>query len=494
MDPVLVLNARDDVGVALRPLNIGERVRGISVQEAVPEGHKVALKTIRPGQAVYKYGHPIGVAKSAIEPGQWVHAHNLASGLKPDGSYTYEPVSTPLHPGSVDLPNEFWGYVRDDGQVGTRNEIWIINTVGCVNKTAERLAALAEKELAVDGVDGFYTFSHPYGCSQLGDDLTHTQKILAALVRHPNAAGVLVLGLGCESNRIADFSCVVGSVSDRRVKYLTVQEVEDEWTVGLTLLTELRDYALSFRRQPIPVSRLTMGLKCGGSDGFSGISANPLVGLVAERVVARGGTALLTEVPEMFGAETLLMNRAHDEATFEKVVTLIDDFKQYYVSHHQPVYENPSPGNKDGGITTLEEKSLGCIQKGGQCPVVDVLDYAEAVRRPGLNLVQAPGNDPVSVTALVGAGAQVVLFTTGRGTPMGGPVPTVKVATNSALAQRKPQWIDFDAGRLFAGDDLDSMADELYRLVIDVASGRRKTRNEEWGFREIAIFKDGVTL
>jgi len=494
MDPVLVLHARDDVGVALRPLQPGEHTRGIVVQEAVPAGHKVALKAIRPGQAIYKYGQPIGVAKSAIEPGQWVHAHNVRSGLTPDGSYVYEPVATSLHPGSADLPEEFWGYVREDGQVGTRNEIWIINTVGCVNKTAERLAALAEQQLAADGVDGFYTFSHPYGCSQLGNDLAHTQKILAALVRHPNAAGVLVLGLGCETNRIADFSRVIGQVSDRRVKYLTVQEVEDEWSTGLSLLAELRDYALTFRRQPIPVRHLTVGLKCGGSDGFSGISANPLVGLVAERVVARGGTALLTEVPEMFGAETFLMNRARDKATFEKVVTLINDFKQYYVSHQQPVYENPSPGNKDGGITTLEEKSLGCIQKGGQCPVVDVLAYAEAAHQPGLNLVQAPGNDPVSVTALVAAGAQVVLFTTGRGTPMGGPVPTVKIATNSGLARRKPQWIDFDAGRLFEGLESDALADELYRLLIEVASGRQKTRNEEWGFREIAIFKDGVTL
>jgi len=494
MDPVLVLNPRDDVGVALRSLTVGEHVRGITVKEPIPAGHKVALKAIAFGQPVVKYGHSIGVAKSAIEPGQWVHTHNLTSGLQPDGSYVYEPVSTALDGSSDDLPEEFWGYVREDGQVGTRNEIWIINTVGCVNKTAERLAALAESRLAAEGIDGFYTFSHPYGCSQLGDDLAHTQKILAALVRHPNAAGVLVLGLGCESNRIADFSRVVGAVSDRRVKYLTVQDVEDEWSAGLALLTELRDYALSFRRQPVPVSRLTVGLKCGGSDGFSGITANPLVGLVAERVVARGGTALLTEVPEMFGAETLLMNRARDEATFKKVVGLIDGFKQYYVSHRQPVYENPSPGNKDGGITTLEEKSLGCIQKGGQCPVVDVLGYAEAARQPGLNLVEAPGNDPVSVTALVAAGAQVVLFTTGRGTPMGGPVPTVKVATNSPLAQRKPQWIDFDAGRLFSGSDLAGMADELYRQVIDVASGRLKTRNEEWGFREIAIFKDGVTL
>lgn len=494
MDPLLVLNVRDDVAVSLRPLTAGERVRGMTVKEPIPAGHKVALKAILPGQPVYKYGHPIGLAKSSIEPGQWVHTHNLTSGLKPEGSYVYEPVSTVLDQGSDELPTEFWGYVREDGRVGTRNEIWIINTVGCVNKTAERLAALAEAQLAVDGVDGFFTFSHPYGCSQLGDDLAHTQKVLAALVRHPNAAGVLVLGLGCESNRIADFARVVGPVSDRRVKYLTVQEVEDEWSVGLDLLTELRDYALSFRRQPVPVSRLTVGLKCGGSDGFSGISANPLVGRVAERVVARGGTALLTEVPEMFGAETLLMNRARDEATFEKVVTLIDGFKQYYVSHQQPVYENPSPGNKDGGITTLEEKSLGCIQKGGQCPVMDVLGYADAAWQPGLNLVEAPGNDPVSVTALVAAGAQVVLFTTGRGTPMGGPVPTVKISTNTALAQRKPQWIDFDAGRLFAGSDLDEMADELYRWVIDVASGRVKTRNEEWGFREIAIFKDGVTL
>lgn len=489
-----MLDPRDSVAVALQTLQPGDAAFAVTVQEVVMAGHKVAVRDMAEGDLVLKYGHPIGTAATPIRRGQWVHSHNLTTQLAGKLEYAYTPTFGDIHRGAASLPDTFRGYVRENGGVGIRNEIWIINTVGCVNKTAERLSHMANAQLAGPGIDGFYAFAHPYGCSQLGDDLQMTQTILARLVQHPNAAAVLVLGLGCESNQINDFRQVIGSEPDRRVRYLSVQAVSDEWTQGMAILEELADYARSFQRQSVPVSHLTLGLKCGGSDGFSGITANPLVGQVSDRLITRGGIGLLTEVPEMFGAETILMNQAQDQATFAAVVNLINKFKDYFVSHGEAIYENPSPGNKEGGITTLEEKSLGCIQKGGHSPVAGVLQYGETVAAPGLQLVQSPGNDAVSVTALAASGAQLVLFTTGRGTPFGGPVPTLKIATNSALASKKPGWIDFDAGQLLADADPDTLADDLYRLIIATASGERQAHNEVQGFREIAIFKDGVTL
>ncbi len=493
-DPIMQLNPIDTVAVARKTLHPGDIIRGVRVQDVIPAGHKVALASIAQGQAVVKYGHPIGVATRPIQPGQWVHGHNVATRLTGKETYEYEPaLKESVWPSRAGNGRTFSGYVREDGTVGIRNEIWIIPTVGCVNKTAERLASMAQGAFQGRGIDGVYSFPHPYGCSQLGEDLAYTQKLLAGLTRHPNAAAVLVLGLGCETNRISEFVHVLGPLADHRVQFLTVQEVEDEWETGLRILGELVAYAERFHRTPVPLSRLTIGLKCGGSDGFSGITANPLVGVVSDRLVDAGATTLLTEVPEMFGAETLLMARARDRTTFENVVRLINDFKDYYLRHGQVIYENPSPGNKDGGITTLEEKSLGCIQKGGQSIVADVVPYGEQAKTRGLNLVAAPGNDMVSVTALAAAGAQMVLFTTGRGTPLGGPVPTVKISTNSTLATRKPGWIDFDAGRLLQGASMSELADELLALVVDIASGR-PVANERQGFREIAIFKIGVTL
>jgi altronate hydrolase len=493
------IDREDNVAVALEDLTAGDAVMWahgrLTVRQNVARGHKFALRELKTGEAVLKYGFPIGHATASIGAGDWVHGHNLATNLTGKIEYAYQPIDN-HHPVGLDedLPDMFLGYMRANGTVGIRNEIWIINTVGCINKAAERLAALADRRFAGLGVDGVYHFAHPYGCSQLGDDLAYTKRCLAGLVRHPNAAGVLVLGLGCETNRIDVFSRALGDYSDQRVKFLSLQQSEDELAEGMELIEELVAQALSYQRQPIPVSRLKIGLKCGGSDGFSGITANPVVGAVADRVIDRGGTALLTEVPEMFGAETILMQRAKNRQTFSEIVDLIDGFKAYYERHGEAIYENPSPGNKDGGITTLEEKSLGCIQKGGTRPVAAVLDYGQASLGDGLELVDAPGNDMVSVTALAAAGAHLVLFTTGRGTPLGGPVPTLKISTTSELAAKKPNWIDFDAGRSLAGQSVDSLASDLYRSVIEVASGRRATQNESNGYREIAIFKDGVTL
>ncbi len=486
----------DNVAVALHPISAGELVRlegdELRVVDDIKPGHKVALRALHAGEDVIKYGAPIGHALTDIAHGAWVHSHNLKTNLQGILEYSYTPGDITQQ--REECPRKFAGYLRPDGQVGVRNEVWIINTVGCVNKVAEALAREANDTFAGRHIDGVYQFSHPYGCSQLGEDHVATQQLLADLVRHPNAGAVLVLGLGCENNNIAAFQQLLGPVDERRVKFLNAQDVSDEIEVGLELLAELVRYAERFTREPVPVSKLKIGLKCGGSDGFSGITGNPLVGEFSDLLTRYGGTSILTEVPEMFGAETLLMNRCVNAEVFAKTVAMVNDFKAYFQKYGQEIYENPSPGNKDGGITTLEEKSLGCTQKGGHGPVVDVLPYGAQVVTPGLNLLAGPGNDMVAVTALAAAGAQIVLFTTGRGTPLGSPVPTVKISTNSDLATRKPKWIDFNAGALLQGKSMAETLDSLFDTVLNVASGATQTVNEAQDYREIAIFKDGVTL
>ncbi|MFD1407506.1 UxaA family hydrolase [Kroppenstedtia eburnea] len=492
---IIRIHPEDSVCVVLTPVPKGERLSfgegSVVTGEEIPAGHKVAIQPIRPGEDVLKYGYPIGRANQPIQPGDWVHTHNLETKLQGTMTYPYRKDESSA-PRRNKSGRTFRGYVREDGNVGIRNEIWVLNTVGCVNKTAELLARTAHQAFAGDGLDGVYHFPHPYGCSQLGDDLKNTQRVLASLAKHPNAAGVLVIGLGCENNHIASFREVLGPVDERRVKFLAVQEVNDELDEGMKLLEELSREAKTMKRETVPLSKLVVGLKCGGSDGLSGITANPLAGTLADRVVAEGGAALLTEVPEMFGAEEILLGRAADEEVFQQTVNLVNGFKEYFLNHGQPVSENPSPGNKEGGITTLEEKSLGCIQKGGYSPVTDVLEYGERVRKQGLQLVQGPGNDLVSVTTLATAGAQLVLFTTGRGTPYGGPVPTLKISTNSKLYRNKQNWIDFDAEPVL--EQREAVEEALFDEVVRIASGEKQTRNETHGFREIAIFKDGVTL
>jgi altronate hydrolase len=483
------------VAVAVRPLAAGEKLAvggaQVVVREAVPGGHKEALADIAAGDKVVKYGFPIGLATRPIKAGEWVHTHNVKTGLGDMLEYSYHPEDTGFK--RLASQETFAGYRREDGRVGTRNEIWIIPTVGCVNQNAHLIAEMASRELKAANIDGVFALAHPYGCSQMGDDQLNTQHILANLVRHPNAGGVLVLGLGCENNNIKVFKEILGPVDANRVKFLEAQAVDDEIAAGVKLVAELAAHAGKSARTACPVSDLVVGLKCGGSDGFSGITANPLVGLFSDRLIAAGGTTVLTEVPEMFGAETILMDRAKDEATFAKIVRLINDFKQYYTDHNQVVYENPSPGNKEGGITSLEDKSLGCTQKGGSAPVVDVLANGEVVSEHGLNLLNGPGNDMIACTGLAAAGCQVILFTTGRGTPFGTAVPTVKVATNSDLFRRKNNWMDFDAGRLLTGMTMDELGDEFFAHVLAVASGQI-TKAETLGFREIALFKTGVIL
>jgi len=435
-------------------------------------GHKYALCDINEGEHVIKYGFPIGKATVKIEKGQHVHSHNLKTALEGTLDYTYSPCF-----GEAEKTEPFtvMAYRRKNGLVGIRNEVWIVNTVGCVNGISQKLASMT----------GAYCFTHPYGCSQLGGDHERTQKILKGLINHPNASGVLVLGLGCENNNIAEMKKVLGEVDGERVCFLNVQDCEDEIAEGVKIIRELQKKAQAEKRTPVPVSEIVIGMKCGGSDGFSGLTANPLCGKITDSLVSMGGSAVLTEVPEMFGAEQLLMNRCVNEGVFEKTVKLINSFKDYFTSHGQPVSENPSPGNKAGGITTLEEKSLGCVQKGGRAPVTAVLDYGDTVTEKGLNLLNGPGNDIVACTNLTAAGCHIILFTTGRGTPLGAPVPTVKIATNTALSGKKPHWIDFDA---MAGN-----GDGLWHLIKEICEGA-ETCNEKNGYREIAIFKDGVTL
>ena len=449
-----------------------------NVEVNIEDGHKYAARDIQAGENIIKYGQPIGHATADIKKGEHVHTHNVKTNLSEKLEYTYTPAEIKQEIIETDLT--FDGYIRENGEVGIRNDVWIVNTVGCVNKIAEKIAQLT----------GAKHFPHPFGCSQLNEDQEVTQKILRGMVNHPNAAGVLVLGLGCENNNIDVFKEVLGEWNEKRVRFLNTQDVEDEIEAGVAIIRELQEYAATFKKQAIPVSKLKVGLKCGGSDGFSGITANPLVGRFCDKLVAMGGSCVLTEVPEMFGAEHLLMQRCVDEATFQKTVDLINNFKDYFTRHNQVIYENPSPGNKKGGITTLEEKSLGCVQKGGLSPVVDVLDYGDRVTKNGLSLLNGPGNDIVAVTNLMAAGAHIILFTTGRGTPLGTGVPTMKIATNNYLATHKANWIDFDASPMLKDED---PTEDLLNYVLAVASGE-KTKNEQYGYEEISIFKDGVTL
>lgn len=494
MISVLQIHPKDNVAVALSSLSKGETPAPLRfpLREDIPAGHKIALRDLAEGEQIIKYGSPIGHAAKEIPQGALVHTGNTASDLEGLLEYAYSPSYQETEP----APEKafFWGYRRPDGKTGIRNELWIVPTVGCVNSIARQIKKEAEK-LYPDAPDGIHAFSHPYGCSQLGDDLLNTQKALCGLIRHPNAGGVLVLGLGCENNTLESLKKELGGYDPQRVKFLMCQDCEDEISAGASLMRELCDYAKTFQREKRPASELIVGLKCGGSDGFSGITANPVVGGFSDFLISQGGAAILTEVPEMFGAEQLLMNRCRDKHIFEKLCNLINGFKSYFMRYGEKVDENPSPGNKAGGITTLEDKSLGCVQKSGSAPVEDVLSYGEPVSRKGLSLLQSPGNDLVASCALAVSGAQLVLFTTGRGTPFSCPVPTLKISSNSDLAARKQQWIDFDAGRMLSeGAERSSLSRELFDLALTVASGETKAKSEGLDKSEFAIFKDGITL
>ena len=490
------INPADSVVVCLRPFKKGEIIevdgKQITLLQDTPAGHKVLIDDAPEGKDIIKYGYPIGHAKKDLKRGEWVNENNLKSNLAGTLTYTYNPVKEEL---SIKNDNRtFNGYVRKNGEVGIRNEVWIVPTVGCVNGIAERLANRLRKETGCEGIDSIYAWHHNYGCSQLSGDHENTRKVLRDIVLHPNAGAVLVLGLGCENNQPEKFEELLGDYDKDRIKFMVAQKVAgDEMEEGMRILTDLYNKAKEDKRTACPLSKLRVGLKCGGSDGFSGITANPLVGELSDYVVAQGGTSVLTEVPEMFGAETILMNRCKTPELFNQTVSLINNFKEYFLSHGEPVGENPSPGNKAGGISTLEDKALGCTQKCGRAPVSGVLEYGDCLQTEGLNLLSAPGNDLVASTALASAGCQIVLFTTGRGTPFGTFVPTMKISTNSNLYNNKHNWIDFNAGELVEGTDMKDLLPKFVDKIIAVANGEH-TRNEENDYREIAIFKNGVTL
>lgn len=488
------IHNKDSVAVAVEPLKVGEIVMvndsKITLLNDIPAGHKFAIKDIAKGENIIKYAYPIGHAKSNIKIGEHIHTHNTKSNLSDLLEYEYTPDFKEVEKAS---PRTFMGYKRPDGKVGIRNEVWIIPTVGCVNSIVREIESRAQKYLT-ENIDGIYSYNHPYGCSQLGDDMNMTLKYLAGLIKHPNAAAVLVVGLGCENGNVDELKKVLGNYDEDRVKFLIAQEYEDEIAKGEEIIKHLAKNAGTYKRQECNASELIIGLKCGGSDGFSGITANPLLGSLSDKIIGMGGSTILTEVPEMFGAEIILMNRCRTENEFNKTVNLINNFKKYFMRYGEKVDENPSPGNKEGGITTLEDKALGCTQKCGTAPVDDVLSYGESVKKRGLSLLQAPGNDLVAANALAVSGAQLILFTTGRGTPFGCPVPTAKISSNTALANKKKMWIDFNAGILLEGKSMPELTEEFLDYILKLASGEIKAKAESLDKHELAIFKDGVTL
>ena len=497
---VIRINRKDNVAVALKDLTAGENIRlddapDTELKNDILRGHKFALTDIKAGDDIIRYGNSIGKAVCDIKKGEWVHTHNVKTGLDYITDYTYEPTDICGGNDPVVKKATFNGFVRENGEVGIRNEIWIIPTTACVNDIVKRLARLGEayKERFLAKIESVVAFTHPYGCSQTGEDKEATEKILADLATHPNAAGVLIVGLGCENSPVEAVREKMTDYDKARVRFMVCQYEEDEIKRGEELLKELIDYASEDVREEVSVDRLTVGLKCGGSDGLSGITANPLLGHVSDRLINLGASCILTEVPEMFGAEKLLMNRCKDEGLFLRLVDMINGFKRYFKENGQNIYENPSPGNKKGGITTLEDKSLGCTQKSGTSQVSGILDYGRCVSDPGLNLLYAPGNDPVACTALAAAHAQIILFTTGRGTPFAAPVPTMKISSNNDLAERKRNWIDFNAGTLVNGKDIDELTNELFKKIMDCANGE-KVCAEKSGYHDMAIFKRGVTL
>ncbi len=495
MENYLKIHRSDNVVVATTAIAINEIITidniTVKVNEDIPSGHKIAIANISKGENLIKYGNPIGHALMDIQIGDHVHIHNVKTNLSDCMTYEYHPKFQELN--IAPSNKTFKGYKRKNGDVGIRNELWIIPTVGCVNGQANSIVKLFKQEHHTEVIDNIHVFGHNYGCSQLGDDHINTRTVLGNMIKHPNAGGVLVLGLGCENNQISELKKSLGEYDDTRVKFLNSQDVDNEIEEGIKLIEQLYASMQKDSRTNCPIADLKIGLKCGGSDGFSGITANPLLGVFSDILIANGGSTVLTEVPEMFGAEHILMERAKDHEVFSKTVSLINDFKQYFIKHDQPIYENPSPGNKEGGITTLEDKSLGCTQKGGSAKIVDVLKYGETIQNNGLNLLSSPGNDLVATSALGVAGCQMVLFTTGRGTPFGSFIPTMKISTNSELAKRKSHWIDFNAGTLLETGDMKSLAEEFLEYIIEVASGT-ELNHEKTGFREIAIFKSGVTL
>ncbi len=492
MNKTIIINENDNVAVALTNLTKGEVYNDVTLLEDITQGHKFALKDFKKGENIIKYGYPIGRATSDIKKGEHVHEHNVETNLSGELEYKFSGDFKDNF--KINSDQKVRVFKRKFNKYGIRNNLLIVPMVGCVNSMAELIKEKFIKEVDTSKIDDVIVTKHPFGCSQLGDDFENTVKTLQAIVKHPNNGGVLVFALGCENNQLDAFKATLGEYDTERVRFLKAQDVENEVEEGVKLLKDLYSNMIKDERVEAPISVINIGLKCGGSDGFSGISANPLVGMMSDYMVKEGGTTVLSEVPEMFGAEQILMARSKDEETFNKIVHLINGFKEYYAAHNQVCYENPSPGNRAGGITTLEDKSLGCVQKAGTSQVNDVLYLGDELKETGLNLLNGPGNDLMACTNLACIGCHVILFTTGRGTPFGTFIPTLKIATNTPLATKKANWIDFNAGQIVDGISKEEVFNNFKNLIISVINGEKKAKNEENSFEEISIFKDGVTL
>lgn len=484
MNTLLRLHPKDNVALALRPLPSGARVsvEGISLftRDPIPYGHKVALVSIPKGGRIIKYGYPIGRAVRSISPGEHVHVHNTESG-RAHGD-TARPVIREESSLIPRFPQDtFLGFRRQDGRVGVRNHVLVMASVHCVNGGVERIGR---------EVPGVVALPHIYGCSQLGEDLAQTRRVLEGYVSHPNVGATLIVGLGCEALPTRE---LVDGLRDRgyRVELLLLQEIGGSRAAvrkGKELAAELLGEVGKLRPEPVPLSELVVGVECGGSDAWSGVTANPAVGAIADALVAHGGTVILSEVTEFIGAEHILAARAISPEVGKAILRAVARREGVAVEMGVDLRgAQPSPGNMEGGLTTIEEKSLGAIVKGGTTPVREFLGYGERPSARGLVVMDTSGNDLESVTGMVAGGAQVVLFTTGRGTPVGNPiVPVIKISSNTPLYERMRDDLDFDAGSILRGEPPTSVAARLAALLLEVAGGR-PTQAEVWGHREFAI-------
>lgn len=494
------LYPQDTVALATSELKKGQTVtvdgETITLLDDIPNAHKIALKDFETGEAVRKYDNIIGYASKPIKKGEWIHSHNEVTGLGKSKEYTYDFNPISIFPGESD--KTFMGYDRADGGAGIRNHLAIISTVFCANGPLRKLARMAEaKYPATENFDGIIAFDQEFGCSQTGKDLVTTCKIIAGIAKNANFGGVLLVSNGCEMAIPSVLEQYMGDYDKKRIRTLTLQEVEDEFTAGMELIDEIMEEMKDDKRTPININRLHIAMNCGGSDGYSGITANTLLGTLCDTLVKEGAIMNMTEVPEMMGAEHILMNRAADKSIFDDIVKMMYDYDAYFARYGEKAADNPTQGNKAGGLTTLEEKSLGCIQKGGHCAVMEVLEYGERATKNGFVLVSGPGNDLAGVSGQIAAGAVLTIFTTGRGTPCGFAGPTFRLASNTALATRKSNWIDYDAGRLLTAktpEEVEALNKELYDAIMATVNGQYRTRTEENGYYILGALKDGVTL
>ncbi len=502
VEDLILLSPDDNIGVARRDLRCGLQIttpRGvIALQESIPMGHKAALCGIPRGGSVYKYAQVIGRARRPIECGEWVHVHNLelAHG---QGTLEYA-VESPRPPELPDgLPRMFLGYRRGDGRVGTRNHVVVVPTSNCSSHVCERIAEEVRKE-AEDGVDGVFAVPHTDGCAQhTGPDIEQLERTLKGIIAHPNVCAALVVALGCEVNSLTRY-CGPGmeTIYGKPAAALEIQAsggTVKAVAAGVAKVHSLVEAAASCPRTEEPVGHLTIGLNCGGSDAFSGISANPALGYASDLLVGAGGTVVLAETPEIYGAEQVLTRRAADIKTGKELVRIIERYCEYAARFGATMDSNPAPGNLRGGITNIVEKSLGAVMKGGTTTLNGVIDYAERIAGKGLIVMDTPGYDPVSITGLAAGGCNLIAFTTGRGSGIGFPiVPVLKIASNSRIFRLMADNMDVNAGDILDGNsDIREKGIEIYRQIVRAASGER-TRSEILGHREFAPWRIGPVM